>query len=137
MYVEALILNNKGEVFLSKRSKHARNQRGCWETPGGVVNFGEKREDTIRREIKEEFGVNIEIIKELQTDDEILVKEKQHWVATMYIVKIKGNREPKIMEPHKCDTIGWFVLNNLPSPLSYITKLNMQVYREYLSKIVI
>ena len=28
----ALITNNKREIFLSKRSKHTRNQQGCWET---------------------------------------------------------------------------------------------------------
>lgn len=128
----ALITNNKGEIFLSKRSKYTRNQQGCWETPGGAVNFGEKREDAIKREMREEFGIDIKIIKPLQTADEILSKEKQHWVATIYIAKIKGNKNPKIMEPHKCDAIGWFALDNLPSPLSYITTLDTKAYREYL-----
>lgn len=130
--VGALIFNNKGEVFLNKRSKHTRNEQGCWEAPGGAVNFGELREDAIKREVKEEFGVDIEIIKTLQTSDEILPKYKQHWVATTYIVKIKKGQKPKIMEPHKCDGIGWFPLDNLPSPLSYITRLDIQVYKYYL-----
>jgi len=132
--VGALILNDKGDVFLSKRSKHVRNQQGCWETPGGAVDFGENREDAIRREMKEEFGVDIEIIKELQTVDEILSEEKQHWLVTVYISRIKGNIKPKILEPYKCDAIGWFSLNNLPSPLSYVTGLDTKAYREYLAK---
>ena len=56
-----------------------------------------------------DFGVDIEIIDELQTFDELLSKEKQHWVATIYVARIKGNRKPKILEPHKCDAIGWFL----------------------------
>ncbi len=130
--VGALITNKKGEIFLSKRSKCTRNQQGCWETPGGAVDFGEKREDAIKREMREEFGIDIKVIKPLQTVDEILLKEKQHWVATIYLARIKGNKKPRIMEPQKCDAIGWFSLNGLPSPLSYVTTLDTQAYREYL-----
>lgn len=130
--VGALIINGKGEIFLNKRSKHTRNEQGCWEAPGGAVDFWEKREDAIRREVKEEFGVDIKIITVLQTSDEILSNYNQHWVATTYIAKIKYGQNPKIMEPHKSDAISWFSLNNLPSPLSYITKLDIQAYKDYL-----
>jgi len=128
--VGALIINYKGEIFLSKRSINTRNQQGCWETPGGAVDFGEKRKDAIKREIKEEFGVDIEIIKELRTFDELLSEERQHWVATIYIARIIGNRKPKIMEPRKCDAIGWFLLDSLPIPLSCITKLDIEAYAD-------
>lgn len=130
--VGAFILNTKGELFLNKRSKYARNEQGCWEAPGGAVDFGELREDAIKREVKEEFGVDIKIMTTLQTSDEILPKHNHHWVATTYIAKIKNGQKPKIMEPHKCDGIGWFTLDNLPSPLSYITILDIQAYKDYL-----
>lgn len=132
--VGALIINDKGEVFLNKRSKHTRNEQGSWEAPGGAVNFGELREDAVKREVKEEFGVDIQIIKTLQTSDEILAKYNQHWVATTYIAKIKNGQKPKIMEPNKSDAIGWFAFNKLPTPLSYITKLDIQTYKKYLRK---
>lgn len=132
--VGALILNEKGEIFLNKRSKLTRNEQGCWEAPGGAVDFNEIREDAVKREIKEEFGIDIEIIKTLQVSDEILSKHKQHWVATTYIAKIKRGQKPKIMEPHKCDGIGWFSLENLPSPLSYITTLDIKAYKKSLAQ---
>ncbi|MBI2029344.1 NUDIX hydrolase [Candidatus Gottesmanbacteria bacterium] len=37
--VGALIFNEKGEVFLSKRSQNAKNEKGCWEAPGGAVHL--------------------------------------------------------------------------------------------------
>jgi len=37
---------------------------------------------------------------------------------------------PKIMEPNKCDEIGWFKLDKLPEPLSTITKLDLKRYLE-------
>lgn len=128
--VGALIFNDKGEILLNKRSQQARNARGCWEAIGGRVHFGETREEAIRREVKEEFGVEITIESELHTADEILTKEKQHWVATSYIARIKDRKEPKILEPDKCDAIGWFSLDNLPSPLSYITKVDLAAYKK-------
>lgn len=129
--VGAFILNDEGELFLNKRSKNARNEKGFWEAPGGSVNFGEKRIDAIKREVKEEFGIDIEIIRTLQTADEILPKYKQHWIPTTYIAKIKKGQKPKIMEPHKSDAIGWFPLNKVPKPLSYITQLDIQAFKKY------
>jgi len=38
------------------------------------------------------------------------------------VVKIKPGSTPKIMEPTKCDEIGWFKINQLPNTLSIITK---------------
>ncbi len=128
--VGAFILNDRGELFLSKRSQLARNERGCWEALGGAVEFGERREDAIKRETKEELGVDIEIIEVLQVADEILDKYRQHWLATTFIVKIKKGQTPKIMEPEKCDGIGWFPLDNLPSPISYITSLDLAAYKK-------
>lgn len=124
--VGAMIVNGKGELFLSKRSQLTKNERGCWETPGGSVNFGESLELAVRREMHEEYGVEIELIKQFPAEDHIIVSEKQHWVATTFLAKLKTGEVPKIMEPKKCETIGWFNLTKLPSPLSIITKLDIK-----------
>lgn len=61
-----------------------------------------------------------------------MTKDKQHWIPTTYTAKIKSNKKPKTMEPLKSDAIGWFSLDNLPDPLSYITRLDIQAYKDYL-----
>lgn len=125
-----MIFNDKGELFLSKRSKKTSNEHGCWETPGGSVEFGETLEKAVRREVKEEYCVDIDIIEQFPTADHLIPAEKQHWVATTFLVKVKEGQKPKIMEPDKCDGIGWFPLDNLPSPLSIITKHDLKIYDE-------
>ena len=59
----ALIVNDKNEALLLKRTSKTRNGAGLWSKPGGGVEFGEKIEETVKREIKEELGVDVEIIK--------------------------------------------------------------------------
>ncbi len=129
--VGALIFNDKHEIFLTKRGCEARNERGCWEAPGGGVKFNETLQHAIKREIKEEYAVDIKLLKQLPAQNHILLKEKQHWVPSCFISKVKKNQSPKIMEPHKCDAIGWFSLDKLPRPLSIITKLDIKTYKKY------
>jgi 8-oxo-dGTP diphosphatase len=126
----AMIFNEKGELFLSKRSKNTKNERGHWETPGGSVEFGEKLEDAVKREIMEEYGVDIEITEQFPAADHIIPDENQHWVATTFLAKVKEGQTPVIMEPDKCDAIGWFSLNALPKPLSIITLLDLEEYNK-------
>lgn len=124
----AMIFDENDKLFLSKRSQQATNERGCWENPGGSVDFGESLEKAVRREIREEYGVDIDIVEQFPAADHIIPNENQHWVATTFIARIKKGQKPKILEPHKCDEIGWFSLDKLPNPLSIITKMDIKEY---------
>ncbi len=48
------------EVLIIKRGKPPF--LGCWSIPGGGLNHGEALRDAARREVREETGVEIEII---------------------------------------------------------------------------
>jgi 8-oxo-dGTP diphosphatase len=125
--VGAMIFNAKGEVLLAKRGSGARNERGFWEFPGGGVNFGERLEDAVRREIKEEYGIEIKLDRLLCVFDHILKLERQHWISITFIAHLIGG-VPAVAEPEKCSAIGWFSLTGLPDPLSQITKSNLNYY---------
>lgn len=123
--VGAAIFNNDGRLFLTLRGKKAKNERGKWEIPGGGVEFGETLEDAIIREIKEEHKIDIKVIELLDVCSHIIPDEHQHWVSPTYICKItKG--EPIILEPEKCDAIGWFTREEtVKLPLSIVTKYDL------------
>lgn len=125
--VGAMVFNEDGRVFLSRRGPEARNERGCWEFPGGGVQFGEKLSDAIVREFYEEYAMHIEVIKLLGVPDHIIDDEQQHWVSPTFIARhIAGT--PRIVEVDKCTGIGWFSLMRLPEPLSLVTQYDVEVY---------
>ncbi len=130
--VGAVLFNEKGEVFLSKRGEKAKNEKGKWEFPGGAVHFNESLEEACKREFREEYGIEISLEKVLHVANHIISEEKQHWVATTFLAKLKSG-QPKILEPLKCSEIGWFKLNALPQPLSIVTELDLNTFKKKFS----
>ena len=87
-------------------------------------------EQAALREIKEEHGIELEVLEFLSVESIIVEKENHHWVAVTYLCRIKEG-EPKILEPDKCDQIGWFSLQELSQmPLSLITVKNIKTLKE-------
>ena len=126
--VGAIVFNQAGQVFLAQRGPQAKNERGCWEFPGGSVEFGERLTEAIKREFEEEYGMTIEVVELLNVSDHILPEEGQHWISPTYIARhIDG--QPRIIEPDKCTAIGWFSLADLPAPLSKVTEDDVRQYR--------
>jgi len=53
----AVVLNDEGKILLIK------GPRRGWEFPGGLIEIGETIHDGVIREVKEETGIDIEVIK--------------------------------------------------------------------------
>ena len=130
--VGAIIVNDKGRLFLARRGPLAKNERGLWEFPGGSVEFGEKLADALKREMGEEYGIEIEVRHLLDVVDHILPEEGQHWVSPSYLCAIVSG-EPQILEPGKCTEIGWFDPGAVPSDLTLITRENFQHYLQLIN----
>jgi 8-oxo-dGTP diphosphatase len=122
-----LIFNEKGEVLLKKRSKKSKNEVGFWQQLGGSIDYGEKVINAVRREIKEEAGIEIKIWGLLPHTDQILNKDKQHWLAVNYLADIKSG-DVKNMEPEKCDKMFWFSFKKLPKKIGQPTRESIKNY---------
>ncbi len=55
--VRAVIYDKQGKVLLLKRSRRSKNYPGKWEFPGGKVDMGERFDDALLREVREETGL--------------------------------------------------------------------------------
>jgi 8-oxo-dGTP diphosphatase len=58
--VAAVIWNGRGDVLLIRRAKEPR--KGQWSLPGGKLEFGETLIEGVRREVREETGLEVEIL---------------------------------------------------------------------------
>src|ERR1044072_5406670 len=111
-----LIFNEKGKIFFIHRiSKHAN---GTWAPPGGYLEFGETFEEGAKREVKEEFDLDLDVedLKVIGVTNNVYKEEGKQIVGILLRAgKFKG--EPKLMEPDKHSEFGWFDLANLPEPI--------------------
>jgi ADP-ribose pyrophosphatase YjhB (NUDIX family) len=97
---------------------------------GGSVEFGERCEDAVKREIMEEFDFHIAIIDLLDVVNHIIPEEKQHWVSPTYLAKIVSGT-PKIMEPEKCSEIKWIIPQDInQAELTIASKYDLEVYKK-------
>ena len=55
----AVIQDSSGRILLSRRADHA-HQGGLWEFPGGKLDPGETLAQALKREIREELGIEVQ-----------------------------------------------------------------------------
>lgn len=84
-------------VLLAKRGQEPA--KGTWSLPGGAVELGEKAVDALKREIREEIGIEIEVGGLVRVLDRILHDEEKkiryHYVIVDYWAwKVSGEAKP-------------------------------------------
>lgn len=64
--VSAGVIQRNGKIYIQQRPRHGL-MGGLWEFPGGKREKGESPEDCLRREVREELGVNVAVGGKLTT----------------------------------------------------------------------
>lgn len=82
--VGALIVNRKGEILLVKSNKWGDK----YTVPGGHIELGERAEDAIRREVREETGLRVKPIALLMIQEAIYPHDyvkREHFIFLDYL----------------------------------------------------
>ena len=110
--------DGNGNFAMAKRSQNARDEKGRWDIGGGGLEFGETVEETLKKEIKEEYGTEALKYEFLGFRDVHRNHEGHptHWIALDFKVLV-DKTHVRNAEPHKFDEVEWFNLNSLPKPL--------------------
>lgn len=58
-FAQKAFITNEGKLLLVKKSEDDPFHPNEWEVPGGRMEFGEKLDEHIKREVKEEVGLDI------------------------------------------------------------------------------
>ena len=104
----AIILDDDGRVLLLE---HVFRPDSGWGLPGGFLNKGEQPETALRREMREEIGVDLEGVEMLFA--RTLPRPRQ--IEIYFKAKAIGNPQPCSSEIRKAE---WFTIDNLPAELS-------------------
>lgn len=123
--VGAVILNQQNEVLLLLRKKEP--EENCWTIPGGAVEFGERVEKALVRELEEELDIKVEIVRLLRVTNHILEEENRHWVSPAFLARyISGSLHNA--EPQNHEDLRWFPIHTLPPNITMTTSLALKSY---------
>ena len=96
--ITAFIKNQKGDKFLIvQRSKKEIAFPGRWAFPGGKAERGERVMDTLKREVLEEVGLEIEDYKKHLSDFTFIRPDGHNVIGFCFLVMALGE-EVKISE---------------------------------------
>jgi len=84
-------------VLLIKRAQEP--SKGRWSVPGGAIELGEKIFNAVRREVREECGIEIEVVKVVNVADSIVPDEDGrvwfHYVPVYMLARyVSGEAHP-------------------------------------------
>jgi len=101
----AIVTNEEGKVLLLN---HVLRPDSGWGYPGGFVNKGEQGEDAIRREVREETGIQLD---KLELHD---VRNAGTHIEILFVAKSVG--EPEVRSREIIE-LGWFGIDDFPQEL--------------------
>lgn len=100
----AVIRDNK--ILLVKET--AGRNKDCWGMPKGKVDPAENIEQAALRELKEETGLNGNLLKltGLRSD----IRHEQVALFFVFTAEVIGEEQPRIQDQEEISEIGWFTL---------------------------
>lgn len=109
------LLVKEGKILLVKRA--IEPFKGYWTLPGGRIEYGEEAESSLRREMKEELGIEARIKKLVGVYSDPKRDPRAHTISIAYLIESKSNKPIKLNFEAK--EYKFFSLNNLPKKIGF------------------
>lgn len=110
--VRGFVLNERDEILMAQESVDSK-----WTIPGGWADIGNTPTEVAVKEIKEETGLDAEIVRLLAIYDKQRHKHppEPHYIYKLiFLCRVKGG---ELQAGFDMQGVGWFSLDKLP-PLS-------------------
>lgn len=103
----AIVLDKQGRVLLLK---HRFRPGTGWGIPGGFIEAGEQPDEAVRRELREEVGLELAAVELLMTR----AFQKPRQIEIVFRCRPRGDASPQSVEIRKA---SWFSIDSLPEGL--------------------
>ena len=93
----------KGKVLMVRAARGIT--QGIWNLPGGFVGYGEHPRDSAAREVFEELGIRVKLLRLLGIYSQTFVRTGGYMISFVFL----GKRLPGRIRPHpeEIDTYTW------------------------------
>jgi len=138
--VAAFIVNDKNEVFLAKR---ANSNQSHWQMPQGGVDAGEKPEQAVIREIKEETGIkNIQVMNFHPVQNKYEFPTKWHKLnngfkgqkQTIFYLKYTSDGSDILLDNRELLEYSWVSIDDVEDKVYFrrkeMARMAVQGYKE-------
>jgi len=116
--VDAVLVASRGarrwQVLLIERGRPPF--QGAWALPGGYVEPHEPLEAAVRRELREETGLEPRQLEQLRAFGDP-GRDPRGWTVSVAFLAVAGQEEAQAMQPAAADDASgaaWFDLDDLP-----------------------
>lgn len=108
--VGAVVFDERGRILLVLRANEPA--RGTWSLPGGKVELGETAEDAVIREVLEETGIAVQMVREVGT------VRRQAPTGGTYVIRdflAEARSDTRPIAGDDAADAGWFEVQDVPS----------------------
>lgn len=103
----AIVVDKQGKILLLK---HRFRPGTGWGIPGGFIEAGEQADQGVRRELREEVGLELAVVELLTTR----TFKKPRQIEIVFRCRPMGDASPQSVEIRKA---SWFSIDSLPEGL--------------------
>jgi 8-oxo-dGTP diphosphatase len=105
----------KDNKFLLTKRQSPKKEWNKWQFPGGEVEFGETLHQALKREMLEEIGCEIQIVKKQPKVFEIFrLSDKFHAIFFVYLCQL-SDKNCKIKLDKEASAHQWFTIEEIYS----------------------
>ncbi len=119
------ILNTDKQFLLVQRAEHDTHP-GLWELPGGAVEMDEDPERATEREVLEEAGLTVKIVKPMATTNG--TSSKGHQVIRLAYLCEMIEPTQKVVLSDEHSAFQWVDIETMPN--LYLSKLVEHIFTE-------
>ena len=128
--VKAFIVNPNDELLIIKRRENDEHKPGEWDIPGGRLELGENPFDGLKREAKEEIGLDIDILNPLRVHH--FTREDEQKITMLVFLCKPYSGEVKLSEEHT--EYAWTPMGRAKDKLTKEFHEEVEIYTRHFSK---